>query len=396
MAIIKGANGNDYLVGTPTNDIIYGYNGDDTLDGGSGADALYGGYGSDTYYVDNVGDVLIEDSDSALGGVDRVFSTVNFTLGFGLENLTLTGTGNINGTGNGNNNAIFGNSANNILDGGLGADTLYGGDGSDIYCVDNAGDLVTEYYNNASGGVDTVLSTVNFTLGFGLENLTFTGTGNINGTGNGNNNVIIGNSANNILYVGLGADTLKGGDGSDTYYVDNVRDVVTEYYNDASGGVDTVFSTVNFTLGFGLENLTLTGAGNINGLVNGTGNDNNNVITGNSVDNILSGGLGNDTLIGGLGHDTLIGGLSNDTLIGGLGADTFVFNNRSEGVDIIKDFQWTEGDTIQLSKIGFGATSLSQFNYNNLNGNLSFLGTTFATIENKPSGFVVSLDVVLV
>jgi Ca2+-binding RTX toxin-like protein len=160
----------------------------------------------------------------------------------------------------------------------------------------------------------------------------------------------------------------------DTYYVDNAGDVVTEAYNDALGGVDTVFSTVNFTLGFGLENLTLTGTGNING----TGNGNNNVITGNGANNILNGGSGKDTLTG------------------GLGADTFVFNNKFEGIDIIKDFQWTQNDKIQVSKIGFGATSLSQFNYNNLNGNLSFLGTTFATIENKPSGFAVSLDVVLV
>jgi Ca2+-binding RTX toxin-like protein len=68
---------------------------------------------------------------------------------------------------------------------------------------------------------------------------------------------------------------------------------------------------VNFTLGFGLENLTLTGTGNING----TGNDNNNVIIGNSANNILNGGAGDDTLIG------------------GSGADVFVFNKRSEGLD---------------------------------------------------------------
>ncbi|MFM6045669.1 MAG: calcium-binding protein, partial [Dolichospermum sp.] len=228
--------------------------------------------------------------------------------------------------------------------------------------------------NDALGGVDTVFSSVNFTLGFGLENLTLTGTGNINGTGNGNNNVITGNGANNILTGGLGADTLNGGDGSDTYYVDNAGDVVTELFNDALGGVDTVFSSVNFTLGFGLENLTLTGTDNING----TGNGNNNVITGNSANNILTGGLGADTLTG------------------GLGADTFVFNSQLEGIDIIKDFQRTQNDKIQVSKIGFGATSLSQFNYNALSGSLSFLGSTFAVIENKPAGFAVSLDVVLV
>ncbi|MFO0053143.1 MAG: calcium-binding protein [Dolichospermum sp.] len=221
----------------------------------------------------------------------------------------------------------------------------------------------------------------------------------INGT-NGNdyllgtstNDIISGFNGNDTLIGGLGADTLYGGDGSDTYYVDNAGDVVTEYYNDALGGVDTVSSSVNFTLGFGLENLTLTGAGNING----TGNGNNNVITGNSANNILNGGLGNDTLIGGLGNDTLIGGLGADTLTGGLGADTFVFNSKFEGIDIIKDFQWTQNDKIQVSKIGFGATSLSQFSYNALSGNLSFLGSTFAVIENKPAGFAVNLDVVLV
>ena len=187
------------------------------------------------------------------------------------------------------------------------------------------------------------------------------------------NDTLIGSDGNDFLDGGAGADTLIGGDGNDTYYVDNAGDVVTESSNDTLGGVDTVFSTVNFTLGFGLENLTLTGTGNING----TGNDNNNVITGNSANNILNGGAGDDTLIG------------------GSGADVFVFNKRSEGLDIIKDFQTTQ-DKIQVSKSGFGATSLSQFQYNVLNGNLSFQGNIFATIENKIAGFTVSLDVVLV
>ncbi|MEY3401863.1 MAG: hypothetical protein RLZZ86_1478, partial [Cyanobacteriota bacterium] len=222
------------------------------------------------------------------------------------------------------------------------------------------------------------------------------------------NDTLIGGLGNDILFGGLGADTLIGGDGSDIYHVDNAGDVVTEYFDGDLGGVDTVFSSVNFTLGFGLENLTLTGAGNING----TGNGNNNVITGNSANNILNGGLGNDTLIGGLGNDTLIGGLGADTLYGGDGSDTYSVDNagdvvteyyteavggsKFEGIDIIKDFQRTEGDKIQVRKIGFGATSLDQFSYNALSGNLSFLGSTFAVIENKPDGFEVSLDVVLV
>ena len=243
--------------------------------------------------------------------------------------------------------------------------------------------------------------------GFGIENLTLTGSANINGTGNGNNNVITGNSGNNTLNGGLGADTMNGGDGSDTYIVDNIGDVVGESFNDVLGGVDTVLSSVSYSLspgtvsggqGFGIENLTLTGSANING----TGNGNNNVITGNSGNNILNGLGGNDSLIGGAGNDSLIGGAGNDSLWGNQGADTFIFNQLSEGIDIIKDFQWTEGDTIQISKLGFGASLLSQFSYNSTTGALFYdpIGVTgptqFATIENTPPGFSTNLDIVLV
>ena len=116
----------------------------DTLDGGLGADNMDGGDGNDTYYVDNVGDIVKEIYDDSLGGTaDTVFASVTYSLapgtpgnqGYGIENLTLTGSGNINATGNSKNNVLKGNTGSNVLDGGVGADNMDGGDGNDTYYV---------------------------------------------------------------------------------------------------------------------------------------------------------------------------------------------------------------------------------------------------------------------
>jgi len=335
--ILDGGDGMDNMAGGVGNDTFDGGLGNDILDGGLGTDTMIGELGDDTYVVDVATDVVIE---ALNAGTDKVFASLNYTLGANVENLTLTGTAVIDGAGNTLNNVLTGNSASNTLtggdgndtlNGGVGSDTLVGGAGNDLYVVDVAGDVVTEL---AAEGTDKVFASLTYTLGANVENLTLTGTTAINGTGNTLNNVLMGNSASNTftggdgndtLNGGVGSDTLVGGTGNDLYVVDVAGDVVTEV---AAEGTDTVHSALTYTLGANVENLILTGTT----VINGTGNTLNNVLTGNSAINTLTGGDGNDTLNGGVGSDTLVGGAGNDLYVVDVTGDV-VTELAAEGTD---------------------------------------------------------------
>jgi Ca2+-binding RTX toxin-like protein len=335
--------GNDLdnlMTGNSEANTLNGAGGNDTLDGGAGADTLIGGLGNDTYLIDNSADVIIEAENE---GLDVVQSSVTYVLSAHVENITLTGAAAINATGNASDNVIVGNTGVNILvggdgndtlDGKAGADTMLGGAGNDTYTVDNIGDVVTEY---AAEGIDLVNSSVTYTLGANVENLTLTGSAAINATGNAEDNILTGNSGANVLVGGdgndtldgkAGADNMAGGLGNDIYFVDNVNDVVTEL---ADQGIDTVNSSIAYVLGGTLENLTLTGSG----AVSGTGNALDNILTGNSGVNTLTGGAGNDTLDGKAGADTLIGGLGDDVYVVDNAGD-IVTENAGEGLDQVR------------------------------------------------------------
>ena len=295
--------------------ILIGNSGNNTLDGKSGVDRMSGGAGNDIYIVDNVGDVVIEVTGE---GTDEVRTSVSYSLGGqSLENMTLTGTGAINATGNSKANILIGNSGNNTLDGKGGIDRMVGGAGNDTYVVDNVGDVIIEVTGE---GTDTVLTSVSYSLAVqSLENMTLTGTGNINATGNSKANILIGNAGNNVLDGKSGVDRMSGGAGNDTYIVDNVSDVIIEVTGE---GTDTVLTSVSYSLAVqSLENMTLTGTGNINA-------------TGNSKANILIGNAGNNVLDGKSGVDHMTGGLGNDTYVVDSNSDVIV-EARDEGTDLI-------------------------------------------------------------
>jgi len=131
---IYGYGGNDKLYGQGGDDILYGGTGNDVVDGGTGADVMYGGAGDDLYRVDNLADVVSEQTVPGVddGGIDTVESTITYALPMFIEKLTLKGTAAIDGTGNDLANRLAGNDANNVLSGGAGDDVIYGNGGADI------------------------------------------------------------------------------------------------------------------------------------------------------------------------------------------------------------------------------------------------------------------------
>jgi trimeric autotransporter adhesin len=323
-----------------------------TLDGGLGADVMRGAAGNDSYVVDNAGDQVIE---LAGEGTDGVSASINYTLTANVENLTLTGAA-TSGTGNelantlianslGNtlaglagadtliggagadtllggadNDTLQGNSGADLLDGGTGADQMAGGMGDDSYVVDNAGDVVSEFFNQ---GYDQVSSSSNYVLPQHVERLNLTGTA-LLGNGNEMDNALFGNLEANVLDGGTGADQMSGAQGDDRYIVDNILDTVVEQVGQ---GNDTVYASVNYTTAAQVENLVLTGSA-----VTGSGNELNNVLVGNAGNNSLSGGVGNDLLAGWLGNDTLDGGTGNDSYL----------YNQGEGRDSLVDASGTD------------------------------------------------------
>ena len=466
--VLTGGSGNDTLIGDGGNDIIKDLAGNNVYDGGSGDDTLIGsagndsfrfgrGYGRDVVLVDqlfndafttdtdhvqmvglNPSDVIIQRQSSATGQLSftitvldtadqltvrfrngiygfapapvtlnfadgtsqelglftdfpaapslTVFSSVDYALEGDEEHLVLVDSNSSVvpnsriGIGNGLDNVILGNTADNVLEGGAGHDVLHGGFARSVegfFFVDSGSDILI-----GGEGNDTLIpfgdSAFAFDFGVGTDPNPF-------------------NTPDDVLI---------GGPGNDTYYIRHASQTLVELPGE---GVDTVHSTVSYSLPDNFENLVLTPAFHEEtGFASLTG-------TGNESDNVLVGGAGADLLSGGAGRDTLHGGLnatfdagdsagfpSSDTLIGGTGDDTYLFN-LGDGIDVIEDvaavgqgnriqfgtgiarndLTFSQDDVARTLTIGVGASGtdqlvLTNFDPTNANGSLVVETLAFA------------------
>ncbi len=312
-------------------------------------------------------------------------------------------------TGKGGNDYLDGGDGDDFLDGGSGVkipgdgaqqenslqegrdyrtadmDTLAGGRGNDSYIVRNEGDVVVE---KAKEGTDHVFSFSDYRLSDNVENLTLLDGASAEGAtqarigeGNALGNVLRGNSAANALYgyegndtlygsrAGEAGDSLMGGAGNDVYRLYSAADSVYD-----SSGVDTAYwggTDVGFTLGAGVEHLSLFGEASV-----AAGNGLNNSIEGNvALANTLSGGAGNDSLVGGMRGDSLDGGAGNDVMTGGAGDDLYVIDSAGdraiekvgEGLDSIR----SNGISIDLGKANYANVE----HVKNTGGRVTLTGT---------------------
>ncbi|SDC32346.1 Hemolysin-type calcium-binding repeat-containing protein [Succiniclasticum ruminis] len=416
---LYGSVGSDMLIGGTGKDQLHGLSGNDTLIGGDGDDILYGDYGNDTLtggagddifvYRIGDGDDIIKDytekqdilgltngsiSNTILSGNDIVFmiGTGSITIENGsnktVEVLDSRGTYKVSSTaitlvpgftgdmdanayletvttidcrgsfkainivGNTQDNIIYAGNVGSTVDAGAGNDTLYGGTGNDtlnggagndtfVYANGGSDDIIKDYAEGqdtleiSSGSISNTMvsdADVVFTVGSG--------------------SITIENVLNNVV-------SIKDNRGSYT-----VSDTRIELGSDFSGTLDA---------GAYLSTVTTIDGRNAEGIVNITGNTQNNVIYAGKAGGILNSISGNDILIGGIGNDTLIANGTNNILRGGVGTDQYEINWTAGSNTIIDntDVSDTDKGTDILYLNGAEGEDYFIFSYDDINNALT-------------------------
>jgi serralysin len=340
--ILRSA-GVGHVLGMAGDDRLYGEGGNDSLEGGQGADAMDGAAGVDTAsYASATKGITASLAKPSMNTNDAkgdTFKAIENLQGSGFGDALYGNTGDNALKGGAGSDKLYGDKGNDVLDGGSGADAMFGQVGNDIYYVNSSKDIVSE---KAGEGLDTVRSSVSWTLTSSVEQLRLLGQVNINGIGNELNNLLVGNGGDNRLNGGAGSDRLIGGSGTDTASYSNAgRAVGVSLWNPSSNTGDAAGDTFS-----SIENLS-----------------------GTSYSDRLEGNAGVNRIVSGAGNDRIYGGSAGDHLYGGSGGDTFIYKKVAESTmaarDMIFDFSQASGDRISIAAIDANtrATGDQAFNF---------------------------------
>jgi Ca2+-binding RTX toxin-like protein len=170
-------------------------------------------------------------------------------------------------------------------------------------------------------------------------------------TGTGSADTIEGLAGNDQIDGGSGNDSLAGNEGNDFIRGLDDHDTV-----DGGVGNDTVNGNMGSDYVYGGAGADSVHGGRDNDYVWGgdgddvqvNGNIGDDVVHGDAGNDSVYGGQNSDTIYGDDGNDYLSGDLGNDIMNGGAGADRFGFA-LGGGADWVEDFNFSQGDRIQLA-----------------------------------------------
>ena len=387
---LSGGEGNDIVVGNKGNDILTGGEGDDRIiwSNGEGSDIIEGDGGNDVSQVNgaledgdnfelrangerseferlNLGNFVLNEDNverfevNSSGGDDIL--TVQDLTGTDVQQIIFNGE-----DGNDLLDATLGNVAI-VTDGGAGddilfgssvleiIDTLSGGEGNDIVVGNKGNDILT-----GGEGDDRII----WSNGEGSDII----------EGDGGNDV---SQVNGALEDGDNFELRANGERSEFERLNLGNFVLNEdnvewFEVNSSGGDDIL--TVQDLTGTDVQQIIFNGE---------DGNDLLDATLGN-VAIVADGGAGDDILFGGNANDILTGGVGNDNLTGNTGADIFALGFT--GIDTITDFNSAEGDTIALSGLELGISSLESLSFNTNDNTLNLGETELAIFENVEPG----------
>jgi Ca2+-binding RTX toxin-like protein len=403
---VIGTNESDLIVGDKQSNQLFGNDGNDRFKGSQGNDNIDGGNGLDTADYSNLGQSITLSSvgiiEKAGGfGKDQLLKVETIIADASVTNNTIDGSQSLPGvsaivdleaqTISANNvpkygklpftiinfDNVIGTTTNDILAGDDQSNQLFGNDGDDTIDGRGGNDTI-----DGGGGSDN--------LAGGLGDDTFKGSqgkDSIDG-GDGFDTADYSKLGKAIALSSVGIITKADGFGTDQVF--KVETVIADA-SVTNNTIDTSQSLPGISITANLQTQSIS-INNVPkyGTLPFTVINFDNVIGTNESDSI-TGDSQNNQLVGNDGDDSIIGGQGDDILIGGFGADKFIFNSFKEGIDTIKDYKFGQNDLIEVSKVGFGTTSIKDFSYDAFSGKLSFLGNQFALVENLSSNLNIKL-----